>query len=81
MNLSRDELINILENYADCVLTNKTEILSTLQRIYGTIQGTTDFFNYFVTANYKYDLMDIVKFLAEDQNQTLKEFVNEWLQE
>ena len=82
MTYTNDQLITTLSNYVECVYdSEKVEVLSVLQRIYGNEQGTKDFFNYYFTANYKYDLLDIAKFIADDQNQTLKEFVNEWLQE
>ena len=80
MKYNKDQLINILENHAECA-TEKGEILEVLQGIYGNERGLIDFYAYYFSGNYKHDLMDIVQFLADEYNQTLKEFINTWLQE
>lgn len=83
MNLSYDQKITILENYANCnmYVSDKADILEVLQAINGRAQGLIDFYAYYFTANYSYELIDIIEFLAEECNIELKEFINTWLQE
>ena len=83
MNLTYEQRITILENYANgnMYVQDKADILEVLQSINGRAQGLIDFFAYYFTANYNYDLIDIIEFLADENNIELKEFINTWLQE
>ena len=83
MNLTYDQKITILENYANSnmYVQDKADILEVLQSINGRAQGLIDFYAYYFTANYSYELIDVIEFLADECNIELKEFINTWLQE